>query len=94
MVQLEGLYLSDPNPVEVHPAALAQTAGGTLENDPKRTLLPDTVDFPETQHPDKRRGDDRKRRGSDHQVARARLHPTIRSDIRAQKGGAHPVARL
>src|SRR5450755_1899888 len=78
VVELERLYFADLNAVEVHVAALAQAAGGTFENDAKRTALRDAMDFLEPEKADKRRGDGRKRRGSDHQVARPRFHLKIR----------------
>src|SRR5450631_1214308 len=78
VVELERLYFSDLNAVEVYVAALVQAAGGTFENDAKRTALRDTMDFLEPEKTDKRRGDGRKRRGSNHQVARPRFHLKIR----------------
>src|SRR5258705_1922667 len=78
VVELQRLDLSNLNAVEVHAAALAQPAGGTLENDTKRSLLPDAVDLLEREKAGERRGNDRQRRGSDHEVARPRLHPKFR----------------
>ena len=45
VVELEGLYFSNLNAIEVHAATFAQTAGGTFENDAERSLLRDAVDF-------------------------------------------------
>jgi len=42
-----------------------QAAGGTLENDAQLAALLDAVDFPEPEQSDNRRGNDRKRGGSD-----------------------------
>jgi len=57
---------------------LAQAAGGTFENDAKRTALRDAMDFLEPEKTDERRGDGHKRRGSDHQVAGPQFHLKIR----------------
>ena len=49
-----------------------------LEWQSKLILLLDAVDFPVPEQADKRRGDHRKRRGSDHEVGRPHFHPDIR----------------
>src|SRR4030088_912793 len=78
VVELEGQDFPNLNTVEVHAAALAQNTGGTFENDAKRASLLDALNFLEPKMPNERRRDDRKRRGSDHQVVCPRFHPKIR----------------
>src|SRR5229473_173654 len=89
VVQLQRLDLSNLNTIEVHAAALAQPSGGTLENDTKRSLLPDAVDLLEREKAGERRGNNRQRRGSDHEVARPRLHPKFRLRCAWPRGPAH-----
>src|SRR3954452_5505953 len=84
VVQLEGLDLSNMDPIEIHAAAVAQTACGSFEDDPKRALLPNDVDLLKTEYADQRCHDERKRRGSDHEIA----CPYSHSDNRPWMGGA------
>src|SRR5229473_7829151 len=89
VVELERQDFANLNTIKVHAAALAQTAGGTFENDAKRRSLLDAMDFLVPEKADERRGYHRKRRGSDHQVARPRLHPKIRLRCAWSRGPAH-----
>src|SRR5207248_9688472 len=84
VVQLEGLDLSNMDAIEIHAAAVAQTACGSFEHDSKRALLPYDVDLLKTQYADQRCDDERKRRGSDHEIA----CPYSHCDIRPWMGGA------
>ncbi len=80
VVQLHGDHFPDPDAVEIHAAAVAQTRCRTFEHDAERAARLGGVEGLEPQHKAERRGNHCQRERSDQDEVRPRFH-SINSGI-------------